>query len=391
MFVLCISWMMIQAPQAKADYILRSGDALELTVFGRADLNRRAVIDIDGNVTFPLIGELKVSGLSLAALRKMMRGQLEASDAVRGSDVILELVETRPFYIHGDVARSGAYPFYKGLTVRHAIAVAGGLDSARGKANTTPREISELRGKYNQARSELLKLQIRVASLQAEISNSSDIDPSVKTQALKGQSQELVETELQNLKTRVAERRKEQEYLKISLKLADEEVSALERSQQQDEEARKQQVAEMQRVAELSSKGLASSGRVTEEQRATVLLKSREMDTAARLALARRQREEVLWNMAKADERRFVALEELKTAVASLADMRIQVASLGEQLALAGDQNAQSSDEEESVLDIRIYRAGESKEGASADEDAELSPGDVVEIRQRLTRGNKGL
>jgi len=390
---LCLCLVSIMAPtlSARAEYALGSGDTLELTVFGRADLNRRAKIGIDGNIIFPLIGEMKAEGLSLTAMRTRIREHLEKSDAVRGSDVVLELIETRPFYIHGDVARSGAYPYNKGLTVRHAIAVAGGLDTARGKSVSTPRELSELRGRYNQARSEFLKLQIRVAALQAEINNSTDIGTALREYAQKGRSQDLVDTEIQSLKTRAAERQKQQEFLRTSLKLANEEVSALERSQQQDEEARKQQVAETARVAELSARGLTESRRVTEEQRATVLLKSREMDTAARLALARRQREEILWNIAKADERRFVALEELNSAVARLADARIQVDSLSEQITLMGAAGGQFPNEESVDLQVKIYRNGGPKEGISADADLELSPGDVVEVRQRLTKDNKGL
>lgn len=382
---------MLTSLDAWADYSLSSGDKLELTVFGRPDLNRRATIDIDGNIIFPLIGEVKARGLSLPELRAQIRNQLEASNSVRGSDVILELVETQPFYIHGDVARSGAYPFYNGLTVRHAIALAGGLDAARGKTNATPRDISDLKGRYNQAAREAARFQIRVAILQAELSNSVEIDASVKNQTSKGKLQEIFEAEFQNLKNRVSERKKEQDYLKSALKLADDEVAALERSQQQDAEARKQQVAEMERVAELSSKGLAASGRVTEEQRATVLLKGREMDTAARLALARRQREEVLWRISKADERRLVVLEELNTAVAGLAEAKGQVESLGEQLTLMGAGDILSSSGKGLDLDIQIFRNDAQKEGMQADQDAQLNPGDVIEVRQHSMEGNKGL
>lgn len=389
-FGFLLTLALVQPTSARAEYLLDSGDTLEMTVFGRTDLNRKAKVDVEGNVTFPLIGEVKASGLSLTALRSKIREQIQASDAVRSSDIILELVETRPFYIHGDVSRSGAYPYDRGLTVRHAIALAGGLDTARGRASSTPREALELKGRYNQSRNELIKLQIRIAALQAELSGSPEVNLPATSQNVAGDVKDIIETELKSLRTRITERQKEQEYLKSSLKLANEEVAALEKSQQTDAEARKQQVAEMERVAELSSKGLAASGRVTEEQRATVLLKSREMDTAARLSLARRQREEILWNIAKADERRFIVLEEINTAVARIAELKSELNTLSEQLSLMGVSQVQIS-EEGSDLDIRIYRAGAAKDGIAADQDLELRPGDVVEIRQRLNAGNKGL
>jgi polysaccharide export outer membrane protein len=166
-FVACL------APQgARAEYLLGSGDTLDISVFGRPDLNRRTAVDPDGNISLPLIGEVRASGLPLASLRAKLKDLMATSDLVRGADVIVDLVENRPFYIYGHVTNSGAYPYRPGMTVRHALAVAGGFDAARSSImNITPLTSAELRGRYMVLWGELAKAEVRVASLRAEADN----------------------------------------------------------------------------------------------------------------------------------------------------------------------------------------------------------------------------
>src|SRR6478609_8463120 len=80
------------APAAYAEYRLGSGDTIEVAVFGRNDLTRRAIVDADGKIQVPLIGEVMASGLTMSELRAKIKELLATSDSVRGGDVIVDIV-----------------------------------------------------------------------------------------------------------------------------------------------------------------------------------------------------------------------------------------------------------------------------------------------------------
>ena len=83
----------------------------------------------------PLIGELEVSGLSVTQLEQQLA---EAYRTVMPTDsgmdaetnVNVEILTYRPFYILGDVSKPGSYPYQSGLTVLRAVALAGGYASS---------------------------------------------------------------------------------------------------------------------------------------------------------------------------------------------------------------------------------------------------------------------
>jgi polysaccharide export outer membrane protein len=379
---------------ALADYRLDSGDIIEVSVFGRNDLNRRTTVDVDGNVLVPLIGAVNASGVTLSALRTKIKELLATSDSVRGADVIVDLIECRPFYVYGNVARAGAYPYRPGMTARHALALAGGLDTLRAQqsnATTSPLTIAELRGRYRTLAGEYARQQIKVAALRAEAEGKTEIDLNAIPNAsrLPGVAEELVQLETQYLKASQSGREQDKKHLAAALDLADNHVAALELGQKNDQEATKQQADELARVTELSRRGLASASRTTDEQRATVLLRSREMDTAARLAQARQARQEVLRNLEKADDRKVRLPQELQAAVVALDGIHSQLTAVGEQLVTTGTMGTQSDGKGRSVSEITIVRR---KAGAtvklSATEDTPVEPDDIVEIAIKFDQLN---
>jgi polysaccharide export outer membrane protein len=370
----------------QADYRLDSGDIIEVSVFGRNDLNRRTTVDVEGNILVPLIGAVKASGVTLSALRAKVKELLATSDSVRGADVIVDLIECRPFYVYGNVARAGAYPYRPGMTARHALALAGGIDTLRAQQSTTtssPLTIAELRGRYRTLAGEYARQQIKVAALRAEAAGKTEIDLNAIPNAsrLPGVAEELVDLETQYLKASQSGREQEQKHLAAALDLADSHVTALELGQKNDQEATKQQADELARVAELSRRGLASASRTTDEQRATVLLRSREMDTAARLAQARQARQEVLRNLQKVDDRKIRLPQELQVAVVALEGIHSQLNAVGEQLVTTGTMGTQSDSKGRSASEITIVRRkADATVKLIATEDTLVEPDDIVEI-----------
>ena len=106
-------------------YTLGSGDRLKVTVFGEPDLSREFQIDGGGNISFPLIGQLPVKGLTIQQVEKRMIDKLK-DGYLMDPNVTVEVLNYRPFYILGEVSKPGQYEYVNGITLYNAVAMAGG-------------------------------------------------------------------------------------------------------------------------------------------------------------------------------------------------------------------------------------------------------------------------
>lgn len=106
-------------------YGLGAGDKVKVIVFGQNDLTQELEIDSEGRVNMPLLGPVPAAGLTTTQLAERLRQLLDRDFLVKPR-VTVDVAAYRPFYILGEVNKPGNYPFTVGLTVRRAIAVAGG-------------------------------------------------------------------------------------------------------------------------------------------------------------------------------------------------------------------------------------------------------------------------
>jgi len=107
-----------------AGYMLGSGDEIRVTVFDEPDLSGTFLVDGQGTITLPLIGQIEVVNLSVNATSRLLETRLREG-WLRDPKVSAELVKGRPYYILGEVNKPGEYPFVAGLTVMNAVASAG--------------------------------------------------------------------------------------------------------------------------------------------------------------------------------------------------------------------------------------------------------------------------
>jgi polysaccharide export outer membrane protein len=112
-------------PQETA-YTLDSGDKLRVVVYGQDGLTNSYAVDAGGNITMPLIGSVKARGLSTAQLSTAVAGKLRQG-YMREPYVAVEIESYRPFFILGEVAFPGQYPYVANMTVETAVAIAGGF------------------------------------------------------------------------------------------------------------------------------------------------------------------------------------------------------------------------------------------------------------------------
>jgi polysaccharide biosynthesis/export protein len=130
---------LLSGPAWSQDYLLGPRDVLNITVYDHKDLETKVRVSEDGKITFPLLGELSVSGLSVQQLERKITTRL-ANGYIVDPHVGVFVEEFRVVvYVTGEVNRPGSYPYEEGMTAIKAISLAGGLTAtaAEGKITVT--------------------------------------------------------------------------------------------------------------------------------------------------------------------------------------------------------------------------------------------------------------
>jgi polysaccharide biosynthesis/export protein len=109
-----------------AAYKLDAGDKLRVVVYGQEGLTNTYAIDAGGSITMPLIGSVPARGRSPASLATEISAKLR-NGYIRDPSVAVEIESYRPFFILGEVAAPGQYPYVPNMTVESAVAIAGGF------------------------------------------------------------------------------------------------------------------------------------------------------------------------------------------------------------------------------------------------------------------------
>ena len=107
-------------------YRLDAGDRLRVVVYGQEGLTNTYAIDAGGSITMPLIGSLPARGRTPAGLAADITARLR-NGFIREPSVAVEIEAYRPFFILGEVAAPGQYPYVPNMTVESAVAIAGGF------------------------------------------------------------------------------------------------------------------------------------------------------------------------------------------------------------------------------------------------------------------------
>jgi polysaccharide export outer membrane protein len=109
-----------------SEYRIDTGDRVSIVVYQEPDLSAAGVrVKANGSISYPLLGELRVSGLTSQELHDLVKERLQ-DGYLRKPNVTVSIDSYRLYYIKGEVKRPGGYSFVDGLTVAKAVALAGG-------------------------------------------------------------------------------------------------------------------------------------------------------------------------------------------------------------------------------------------------------------------------
>jgi len=111
--------------QTKGPYLLDTGDIVRVSVYGDAEISQNYKVDDGGAIMFPLVGPVDVRGATTQMAAANI-AQALANGYMRNPNVAVEIDTYRPFFIQGAVKNAGQFAYVYGMTVRAAIATAGG-------------------------------------------------------------------------------------------------------------------------------------------------------------------------------------------------------------------------------------------------------------------------
>jgi polysaccharide export outer membrane protein len=392
---------------ARGEYLLAPGDVLEIDVVGIRDFRHRVMIDLNGQASFPLIGDINAAGLSVAELRKQVKSMLSTKAfrpreidqqerlmspdqvvTMSPNEVILTVAEYRPIYLNGDVANPGTQPYRPGMTVRQAIALAGGYDTMRFRGRDPFLDSSDFRGDYYELWTEFAKVRAQAERFQAELdgknalgqANLNDLPlPSAVTS-------KIVDVEAQRLSVDNSDHQKEKKYLEDAVQQEDVRIATLQNQRETEQKNADTDAAEFKEVQANFSKGLVPMTRLSDSRRLTLFSATRVLQTTALIDQVERERSEFARRLQRVDDhRRDDLLAKLQDADVRLATIRARLQAVGDKLLYAGVVRSQLARGAGGEPDIKVYRNdNDASDNMPANEETRLMPGDVVEVRLRL-------
>lgn len=113
-----------------SDVPLGPGDVLKISVYGSPDLSLETRVSESGNITFPLVGEVAVGGLTPSAAEKKIADRLQSGGFLRKAEVNILVTQFQGQLVSvlGQVNRPGRYPIDGKRNLTDILALAGGAN-----------------------------------------------------------------------------------------------------------------------------------------------------------------------------------------------------------------------------------------------------------------------
>ena len=393
--------ILLYSSSAYADYLVQPGDVLEIAVAGLPDLKLRGTVDTDGQIAVPLTASVKVGGLEFAKVQAKIRELLsqriyqqrgpdgrDATTAISPDSVIVTIAEYRPVYLTGDVTKPGQQTFRPGLTVRQAVALAGGYEIMRFRMNNPFLEGADLRNSYQTAWMDYVAKQANIWRIRKQL------DPD-KADAPEGTLEKLTEAPLsasilEAVRTTTREQyaaaedrfHAERDYLVKTVETADSQIKLLKVRQGKDEENVEVDSTDYETLKDFRSHGNLPSTRLAEARRLYLFSSIQSLQTGVQLVNTTRERDEAARNVTRLTEaRRTDLLKELSSALIERNSLLSQLQAVGEKITYTGVIRSQLARGAGATPKIQIIHPGaDGGQSVEAEEDSVLRPGDTIDV-----------
>ncbi len=117
-------------------YIIGSEDILRVLVWENPNLSGPVTVRPDGMITLPLLkNDVKAGGITPKQLKEVVTKAYEETIVQPEVMVSVMAVNSKFYYVNGEVSRPGQYPLVTPKTVMQALTIAGGLREFANKKN----------------------------------------------------------------------------------------------------------------------------------------------------------------------------------------------------------------------------------------------------------------
>jgi polysaccharide biosynthesis/export protein len=108
-------------------YAIGVADSIRINVWKNPDLSETLIVDPNGSVSLPLLGDVHVAGMTTNELGALLSSRYASYVVTPQVTVSVLEIRSRQVYVMGQVGKAGGYPLLSPLTVLQLIAQAGGL------------------------------------------------------------------------------------------------------------------------------------------------------------------------------------------------------------------------------------------------------------------------
>jgi len=131
---LCLAWLFPAPLRAQGDYLIGKEDILEIIVWGHEDLRRIMPVSLEGMISFPLVGDIQVAGISAGALEKVIAGKLGEGFIIDPQvSVTVKEYKSQRVFLMGEVNKPGTYAVTRENSILYVLSQAGGPTKEAGE------------------------------------------------------------------------------------------------------------------------------------------------------------------------------------------------------------------------------------------------------------------
>ncbi|WP_454857044.1 polysaccharide biosynthesis/export family protein [Rhizobium binxianense] len=339
----------------------------------------------DGAISLPLIGTFPIADLDNAGLAAEIAKRLQAKVGLVQSPVVtVDVLDYPPIYVVGDVSKPGEYKFHIGLTILQSLAMSGG--ELRSSTGQETQEETKLVGTLQEMDHSILQGAIRIARLQAEMSDAKEISFEPSAGMDRALATAIYNQEKAIFLARATALDRQSKSLSELRDLLASEIDLLEEKMKGADENIKSAEDQLVSVKALIEKGALVSSRQIDMERMLTTFRSDRLDLVTAIMRARQSVSETTRNLQGLyDQRQAEVTTELQSAQADIDQLKLKRDVTQKLLldTLANRKDSARPGEKASLAFTVIRRSGGEVSEFSAADTTELQPGDVVRVVQK--------
>lgn len=379
--------------RAASNYIVRPDDKLRIKIFQYPELSGEYTVSSTGTISIATVGDIPVDGATPKDIADRISERFARAGLSDKLGTSVEILQSRPVYVLGDVQKPGEYPFRPGVTVLQAISLAGGwLRFNDPGLMRLDRDTITIKGEMRNLVRRYQQLIAHRARLNSELLMKDDVQfpPELMRQAQTDHGvMQLIDEERSLLSLRVDALKNQIESLERTRALYEREIEAVTRQIQANKTQFDSVGQELREVNALLSRGLTTASR----QMGLVRMQAQlEMNEQGFQTLILRSRQ----NITQIDQRIFDLKSERSSSVmAELQKTRLDLDEISVKFDTSQNLLVEAQltvpalvGNSDGVIEARSLTVVRLQDGKAvtidADEHTELLPGDVLRVQRSI-------